>query len=92
MESWINIGQLTRKLKEVQKVRFFRAGLGEHGPMQLGAELAALPTVYILDRQGRVAHAYVGYVEQRLSQALRRYLAEKPELATPALDLAPPGQ
>ena len=84
LESWVNIGQMTRKWADVKPVRFYRAGLGEHGPLQLGPELSALPTVFVLDRQGKVAHVYVGFMENKLSGVLRRYLAEKPAADVPA--------
>jgi len=77
LESWVNIAQMKRKWADVQGVTFYRAGLGSNGPLQLGPELAALPTVYVLDREGRVAHLYCGFVENRLSAMLRQYLPEK---------------
>jgi thiol-disulfide isomerase/thioredoxin len=80
MESWINIGQMTRKWAEVRKINYYRSGLGKHGLTQLSPDLTAMPTVFVIDRNGGIAHIYCGYAENKLSGILRHYLGEKPAL------------
>lgn len=83
------IGEIIRRNQSrFGKTIFYRPGLGKEGLLNLGPELNALPTTFILDREGRVAMRWVGYHRGALVNALKAILAERPAPA-PAVPEGP---
>lgn len=78
------LGQVIRSNRlRFEKTVFYTPGLGEQGLLNLGPELRAAPTTFILDREGRVAMRWVGYHPVVLVKALKVILTE-PAAPAPA--------
>lgn len=74
------LGQVIRRNQpRFDKTQFFTQGLAEQGLLNLGPELRAAPTTFILDREGRVAMRWVGYHPGVLVNALKVILRERAE-------------
>lgn len=88
------LGQIIRSNRSrFEKTTFYTQGLGEQGLLNLGPELRAAPTTFILDREGRVAMRWVGYHPGVLVRALKAILAEGPAPASAAATAeAPQGE
>lgn len=72
------LGQVIRSNRtRFEKTVFYTQGLGEQGLLNLGPELRAAPTTFILDREGRVAMRWVGYHPGVLVNALKAILTER---------------
>lgn len=90
LDSATVIGEITRRNRpRFDKTTFYSPGLGKEGPLNLGPELQGLPTVVILDRQGRVAVRWVGFTPGMLVKALKMVLTEP--AGTPAPTPPAPG-
>lgn len=60
-----------------QQTTIYLPGLGAHGPNLLMPVFPALPALFILDRQGRIAFAQTGYEPNALLENLKRVLLER---------------
>jgi len=73
------LGEVQRRNRpRFDKTVFYFPGLGQDGLLNLGPELQAAPTTFILDRQGRVAVRWVGFYPGLLVQILKNLLREAP--------------
>lgn len=78
LDRLITLGQVVRRNQpRFDKTNFFTQGLAEQGLLNLGPELRAAPTTFILDREGRVAMRWVGYHPGVLVKALKAILTER---------------
>lgn len=68
--------------KALGGVRVFVPGLGKEGVATLAELVPALPAIFIIDREGRLAAQYAGYQPGALMGALKAIMTEKP--STPA--------
>ncbi|HQL47364.1 MAG TPA: redoxin domain-containing protein [Holophaga sp.] len=85
------LGQIIRRNQpRFDKTAFFTQGLAEQGLLNLGPELRAAPTTFILDREGRVAMRWVGYHPGVLVNALKAILREPAAPAAPPAASEPP--
>lgn len=83
------LGQIQRRNRpRFDKTSFYFPGLGKEGLLNLGPELQAAPTTFILDREGRVAVRWVGYHSGLLVNVLKALLTERPAPA-PAVPEGP---
>lgn len=72
------LGQIQRRNRpRFDKTAFYFPGLGKEGLLNLGPELQAAPTTFILDREGRVAVRWVGYHPGLLVKVLKTLLTER---------------
>lgn len=69
--------------KMLPSVKIFTPGLGENGVNQFMDVIPALPTFFILDRQGRVAIRSFGYKRGNLVSCLKAILSEPSNPADP---------
>lgn len=77
VDAWPKIRELVRRnAPHFDQAVFYKPGLGAEGLLNLGPEVTAIPTVVILDREGRVAWRWIGYHPGLLAKALRATLAE----------------
>ncbi|HJW08120.1 MAG TPA: TlpA disulfide reductase family protein [Holophagaceae bacterium] len=77
IETWPEVlSYLRRKSNKVEGVQVWRAGLGANGLNIFAPELSALPTTYIIDREGRLAASWAGYYPGRLLTHINRLLNE----------------
>ena len=77
-EPWPEVmGFLRTKKQYFDGVQVKRLGLGEHGLSILTNELDALPTIFLVDKDGNVASAWSGYHENLLLQRINRLLIER---------------
>jgi thiol-disulfide isomerase/thioredoxin len=77
-ESWAEIQSFLR-VKEAyfHGVQVKRLGLGEHGLSQLVDELDSLPTIFLIDKEGRIAATWSGFQENLLLARVNRLLGER---------------
>jgi cytochrome oxidase Cu insertion factor (SCO1/SenC/PrrC family) len=61
---------------QVGKAELFIPGLGKEGPAVLAGLIPALPAVFLVDKQGRLAAQYAGYQPNTLVNALKELLKE----------------
>ncbi len=61
---------------QVGNADLFVPGIGKEGPSLLAGLIPALPAVFLVDKQGRLAAQYAGYQPNTLVKALKELLAE----------------
>lgn len=77
-EPWPEVQAFLRSKRQYfEGVEVKRLGLGEHGLSRLVNELDALPTLFLVDREGGLAATWSGYQEGLLISRLNRLLAER---------------
>lgn len=77
-EPWPEVLHFLRtKEAYFQGVQVKRLGLGTHGLGQLVNELNALPTIFLLDKEGCIASTWSGYQESLLLRRINHLLAER---------------
>lgn len=77
-EHWPEVmGFLRAKKQYFDGVQVKRLALGEHGLNILTDELNALPTVYLVDRDGNIAATWSGFHQNLLLQRINRLLIER---------------
>lgn len=77
-EPWPEVMSFLRSKKNhFDGVEVVRLGLGEHGLSNLVNELDALPTVFLIDKEGGLAAMWSGYQENLLLARVNRLLAER---------------
>ena len=78
MEGWPSILSYLRSKKTLLgDVKVYRAALGDNGVHVLSkTDLPALPAIFIIDRQGRLADSWVGYYQNRTISRLNQLYQE----------------
>lgn len=77
-EPWPEVlGFLRTKQRFFEGVEVKRLGLGEHGLSQLVDALDSLPTVFLIDKEGRIASTWSGYHDGLLLARINRLLLER---------------
>jgi len=71
------LGFLRTKQQHFEGVQVKRLGIGDHGLSQLADTIDALPTVFLIDKNGGIAAAWSGYHEGLLLTRINRLLAER---------------
>lgn len=77
-EGWPKVlGWLRSKKQLVGDVNVYRSALGDNGIHVLSpTDLPALPEIFIVDRQGRLADSWVGYHQNQTISRLNQYYQE----------------
>lgn len=92
-ERWGRVNEFRRQSRiqpMLKGVTLYTPALGEQGVHQFMDVVPAMPMFFVLDREGRVAFASLGYKEKELVKCLKAVLAEPvakvaaPAEATPA--------
>jgi hypothetical protein len=77
-EGWPYVLSFTRRKKDkFEGIRIFRSAIGENGMHVLGDKITALPMIYIVDRNGRLAASFSGYRQTLLSELLNKIYPAK---------------
>lgn len=63
--------------KALATTKLYIPGLGKEGPSVFASMIPALPALFIVDREGRLAAQYAGYQPGALVGAMRTIMAEK---------------
>jgi hypothetical protein len=88
-ERWRVIEKFVRQSRmqtELKGVKIYTPGLGSQGVNNFMDQIPALPTYFIIDRQGRVAVQGTGYKDGDLVRWLKKILVE-PAAPTPAQEV-----
>ncbi len=77
-EPWPEVLAFLRTRRQyIEGVDVKRLGLGEHGLSQLVNELDALPTVFLIDKEGGIAATWSGFQENLMFSRVNRILSER---------------
>jgi thiol-disulfide isomerase/thioredoxin len=76
-ERWVKVSLYVQANKaQVGNAELFVPGLAKEGPSVLAGLIPALPAIFLVDKQGRLAAQYAGYQPNTLVNALRALLKE----------------
>lgn len=68
---------MDKNRKFFEKTQVYLPGLGEQGPRVFMEVIPALPALFIVDREGKIAYQATGYEPNDLGKVLQRALVEK---------------
>jgi hypothetical protein len=78
LETWPEVQSFLRSNNSLfEGVNVSRVGLGVHGLNVLGPEIKALPALFLIDKQGRIAGRWSGYIPGQLTQRLLNLYNER---------------
>jgi hypothetical protein len=78
IEAWPEVlSFLRRKAPLFEGIQVWRAGLGENGLDNFQPELSALPSTFIIDKEGRLAASWGGFYQGRLLTHINAILNER---------------
>jgi peroxiredoxin len=78
IEQWTNVKEFLRTYSDrLNGVEVYRAGLGSQGPSVLvGTDIPALPAIFLIDRQGRLAQSWFSFEPKRIFEAVNKLRME----------------
>lgn len=80
LQGWETVGKFVRKNRKhlPEALQVFLPGTGAKGVGAFGLDIAGLPLVIILDRDGKIATSWIGFEQGRLLARLKALIPEKP--------------